>query len=180
MKRSWKIAPLALFILILGIPSSRADQAPSSAAGPSDLSEKVRHELVMLPFYSVYDDLNYEVNGDTVTLTGAVTRPTLKSDAEAVVKRIPGVNRVDNQIALLPLSDWDNQVRRMVYVTLFNSGSPLFRYGLGADPSIHILVDNGHVTLKGTVASQADKNIANLYVQGLFGVLSVTNDLNVS
>src|SRR5438477_3770575 len=106
MKHNWKLAPLALFIplfiLVLGIQPSRADQAQPSAAGPSGLSETVRHELVMLPFYGVYDDLNCEVSGDTVTLTGAVTRPTLKSDAEAVVKRIPGVRKVDNQIAVLP------------------------------------------------------------------------------
>jgi len=156
----------------------RADQnAPSTAS--SDLSAKVRHGLVTLPFYSIYDDLNYTVNGDTVTLTGQVIRPTLKSDAAAVVKRIPGVASVTNQIEVLPLSDWDNRVRRAVYLTLFNANSPLFRYSFGADPSIHIIVENGHVTLKGFVSSKSDKQIATMYVQGIFGVFSVTNDLIV-
>lgn len=180
MKNIWKIAPLALFVLTLGSQLARADQVPPSAAGTSGLSEKVRHELVMLPFYTVYDDLNFQVNGDVVTLTGEVTRPTLKSDAEAAVKHVAGVSSVDNQIQVLPVSSFDNQIRRQVYATLFSANSPLFRYGLGADPSIHILVENGHVTLKGTVGSQADKTIANVYVQGLFGVFSVTNDLTVN
>src|SRR5262249_23906555 len=156
------------------------DQAPLSPVGRSDLSDKVRHELVMLPFYSVYDALDFQVSGDVVTLTGEVTRPTLKSDAESVVKRLAGVSKVDNRIQVLPVSNFDEQIRRQVYLTLFSTNSPLFRYGLGADPSIHILVENAHVILKGMVGSQADKTIAKVYVQGLFGVFSVTNDLTVS
>ena len=184
MKYSLRIAPRALLALALPlalmVSPLRADQSPASAAGPTSLSEQVRHELVMLPFYSVYDDLSYEVSGDTVTLSGAVTRPTLKSDAEAVVKRLEGVSKVDNQIVVLPLSTFDNQVRRAVYLALFSSNSPLFRYALGSDPSIHIIVDSGHVTLKGFVSSQADKTIAEMYVKGMFGVFSVTNQLTVS
>src|ERR1041384_6266660 len=165
MKRNWRMAPVALLAFALGIvPGHAATANVSSATTAPSLAESVRHELVMLPFYSVYDDLNYAVNGDTVTLTGKPPRPTLKSDAEAVVKRIEGVSKVDNQIEVLPLSSFDNDVRRRVYSALFSSNSPLFRYGLGADPSIHIIVDNGHVTLKGTVSSDSDKQIANMYV----------------
>ncbi|MBI3935139.1 MAG: BON domain-containing protein [Acidobacteria bacterium] len=178
MKNKFKFASVAVLAMALLIPASRADQA-AIPAGPSGISEKVRHELVMLPFYSVFDDLNYEVTGDMVTLTGQVTHPTLKSDAAAVVKRIPGVVAVVNQIEVLPLSTRDDQLRRAVYLTLFNSNSPLFRYGLGADPSIHIIVKNGHVRLMGAVSHESDKQTATLYVQQLFGVFSVTNDLMV-
>jgi osmotically-inducible protein OsmY len=175
-------APLGLFLMTLLVSPLlsplRADHAPS-AKGQASVEQQVRHELRMLPFYSIFDDLNYTVRGDTVTLTGKVTRPTLKSDAEAVVKRIEGVSKVDNQIEVLPLSSFDNRLRRAVYARLFNINSPLFRYGLGADPSIHIIVENGHVTLKGTVSNQSDKNIAGLYAGGIFGVFSVTNDLTV-
>jgi len=184
MKKN-RVAPLAA--LAIGLAASlvlsaplRADQTAPSTTGPAGIEAKVRHELVTLPFYSVYDDLNFEVTGDTVTLTGKVMRPTLKSDAEAVVRRIEGVSRVVNQIEVLPLSSWDNQVRRAVYLTLFTPNSPLFRYGLGADPSIHIIVQNGHVTLKGTVSNASDKQIAGMYVGQLFGVFSVTNDLSVA
>ena len=179
MNRIFKIVPVAAVAVALFAAMGWADQAPASGAEPADLKAKVRHELVMLPFYGVYDNLNYAVTADTVTLTGQVTRPTLKSDAEAVVKRIPGVSTVVNQIEVLPLSDWDNRVRRAVYLTLFNSRSPLFRYGLGSDPSIHIIVENGHVTLKGAVSNASDKQIASMYVSGMFGVFSVTNDLTV-
>ena len=180
MKMKNRIAALAVFALALMAAPLRASQGTASPAGPGSLDEQVRRELALLPLYSVYDDLNYEVTGDTVTLSGHVTRPTLKSAAEAVVKRVAGINNVLNQIEVLPLSPWDNQVRRAVYLTLFSSNSPLFRYGLGADPSIHILVENGHVTLKGTVSSDSDKQIAGMYVKQLFGVFSVTNDLTVS
>lgn len=179
MRRIFSILPLAAVIVALATSTGWADHGTGSSAKPADLSAQVRHELVMLPFYGVYDDLNYAITGDTVTLTGQVTRPTLKSDAEAVVQRIPGISSVVNHIEVLPLSDWDNRVRREVYLTLFNSRSPLFRYGLGSDPSIHIIVENGHVTLKGAVSSQSDKQIASMYVSGLFGVFSVTNDLTV-
>ena len=178
MKKNFRIAPMAALAAVLLAAPLWASQ--TSTTGRRGLEERVRHELVMLPFYSVYDNLNYEVNGDTVTLTGQVIRPTMKSDAEAAVKRIEEVSTVVNQIEVLPLSPWDNQVRRAVYRTLFSSNSPLFRYGLGADPSIHIVVKNGHVTLAGEVTSEADKKIASMYVRGISGIFSVTNNLTVS
>jgi hyperosmotically inducible protein len=145
------------------------------------LKREVRHELVMLPYYGVFDWLEFEVRGDgDVILLGQVTRPSLKSDAENVVERIEGVERVINRIEVLPLSPNDDRIRRAVFRTLFNINSPLHRYGLGAVPSIHIIVRNGHVTLKGMVGSQADRNIAYLRVNGVPGVFSVSNRLTVT
>jgi len=183
LSHSSYISMAAMVVVLLASllrSTAKADQAQPTAAGPDGLSEKVRHELVMLPFYGVYDDLNFEVTGDTVKLTGQVTRPTLKSDAEAVVRRIPGVSNVTNEVSVLPLSPWDNRVRRASYLTLFNANSPLFRYGLGADPSIHIIVENGNVTLKGVVSRESDKQIASMFIKQISGVFSVTNDLKVS
>jgi hyperosmotically inducible protein len=147
----------------------------------ASLAREVRHELLMLPYYSVFDWLQYEVKGDgDVILQGQVTRPTLKSDAENVVKRIEGVNNVTNQIEVLPLSPNDDRIRLAVYRTLFNFNSPLHRYGLGAVPSIHIIVKNGNVTLKGVVSSEGDKNLANVRANGVSGVFSVKNELTVA
>ena len=144
------------------------------------LNKEVRHELVMLPYYGVFDWLQFSVKPDsTVVLVGQVTRPTLKSDAENVVKRIEGVERVVNQIEVLPLSPNDDRIRRAVYRALFNFNSPLFRYGMGAVPSIHIIVRHGQVTLKGVVGSQADANLANIRARGVSGTFGVNNELMV-
>src|SRR5579864_3694847 len=154
--------------------------APLFARAPQgDLGDAVRHELVMLPYYSVFDDLGYQVEGSTVILTGDVVRPVLKSDAENVVKRIPGVANVVNNIHVLPLSPFDNQTRRAVYRSVFSFGD-LYRYAMGANPSIHIIVDNGHVALKGVVDSEADKQLAYVRANGVPGVFSVTNELRVA
>jgi hyperosmotically inducible protein len=169
-------AVAALAAAWLATPA-RTDQAPAT---PPALNAQVRRQLLRLPFYSVFDDLTYAVNGDTVTLSGQVTRPTLKSDAEAVVKRIAGVGAVVNQIEVLPLSPADTRLRWAAYRALFHPNSPLLRYGLGADPAIHIIVENGHLTLKGTVSSEADKQIAGMYMRSVPGFFSVTNDLKVS
>ena len=127
------------------------------------LVKEVRHELLMLPYYGVFDWLQFEVQNDgTVTLQGQVTRPTLKSDAASVVKDVEGVTKVNNQIEVLPLSPNDDRIRRAAYVALFNFESPIYRYGMGAVPSIHIIVKNGNVTLKGLVDSESDKNLANV------------------
>jgi hyperosmotically inducible protein len=157
-----------------------ASTAPLFARAPQgDLGDAVRHELVMLPYYNVFDDLGYQVDGSTVILTGDVTQPVLKSDAENAVKRIPGVTNVVNNIRVLPLSPFDDQTRRAVYRSVFSFGS-LYRYAMGANPSIHIIVDNGHVILKGVVDSEADKNLAYVRANGVPGVFSVTNELRVA
>jgi hyperosmotically inducible protein len=138
----------------------------------------VRHELVMLPFYNIYDNLMFRVDGNTVTLMGQVNRPTLKSSAENVVKTIPGVERVVNQIEVLPLSSFDNRIRLAVTRAVYGH-SALNRYALGAQPPIHIIVKNGNVTLEGVVANEMDRNIANIQANSVSGVFSVTNNLRV-
>jgi len=143
-----------------------------------DVNREVRHELVMLPYYSIFDNLSYRVDGGAVTLFGQVTRPTLKSDAENVVKRVEGVSRVINNIEVLPLSPMDNRIRVAEYRAIYGFPS-LNRYALGALPPIHIIVKNGNVTLQGVVASEADKNTAGIRANGVSGVFSVTNDLRV-
>lgn len=143
-----------------------------------DLADAVRHQLVMLPYYSVFDDLQFSVDNGTVTLAGDVTRPALKSDAANVVKQISGVTNVVNNIKVLPLSSLDNRIRVATYRSVFGFAG-LYRYAMGTNPSIHIIVDNGHVTLKGVVSNQGDKNIAYIRANGVPGVFSVTNELLV-
>ena len=142
------------------------------------LENEVRHELVMLPFYSVFDNLAFRVEGDKVTLIGQVTRPTLKSDAEAVVKRIEGVEAVVNKIEVLPVSPNDDRIRLATYRAIYSTVG-LDRYALQAVPPIHIIVKNGHVTLEGVVANESDRNVAYLKASGVSGVFSVTNNLRV-
>ena len=143
------------------------------------ISREVRHELVMLPYYSVFDDLAYSVNGDTVTLYGSVSNPTLKKDAENVVKKIEGVEHVDNRINALPPSPMDDQLRIAEYRAIY-SKAPLQKYGWGAVPSIHIIVNNGRVTLTGVVDNQSDKDLANIAANGVPGVFGVQNNLQVA
>jgi hyperosmotically inducible periplasmic protein len=153
-------------------------KAAESSAPQSRLEREVRHELVMLPYYSVFDNLAFKVDGSNVTLLGQVTRPTLKSEAENVAKRVEGVNSVTNQIEVLPLSSDDDRIRIAVYRAIF--GQPgLDRYGLAAVPSIHILVKNGNVTLVGLVNTEQDKTLANMQARQVSGVFSVTNDLTI-
>jgi hyperosmotically inducible periplasmic protein len=140
----------------------------------------VRHELVMLPYYNVFDNLSFKVDpGGVVTLMGQVTNPTLKSDAGNVVKRVEGVTAVNNQIEVLPLSPNDNQIRRAVAASIYRNTALADRYGFQAMPSIHIIVKNGNVNLEGVVANQADKNIAGIQANSVPGVFSVTNNLRV-
>jgi hyperosmotically inducible protein len=148
-------------------------------AGVQRLVKEVRHELVLLPYYGVFDNLAYKVDPNgTVTLTGQVTRPTLKSDAEGAVKHIEGVEQVVNQIEVLPLSPNDDTIRRAVYRSLYGN-SVLSQYGLQAVPPIHIIVKNGNVTLIGAVGSEMDKTVAGTQANTVPGVFSVTNNLTV-
>jgi hyperosmotically inducible protein len=143
------------------------------------LMKEVRHQLVMLPWYSVFDNLAFQINGDKVTLIGQVTRPTLKSDAEAAVKSIEGVASVTNNIEVLPLSPMDDQLRRAVYRAIYSEPG-LSRYGFQAVASIHIIVKNGNVTLEGVVDNESDKNLANLRTEQVPNVFSVKNNLVVA
>jgi hyperosmotically inducible protein len=142
------------------------------------LVKEVRHELVMLPYLGVFDNLGYKVDGSTVTLVGQVTRPTLKSDAENVVKKIEGVEKVDNQIEVLPLSPADDRIRRAVYMALARSPQ-LDRYFMQAVAPIRIIVKNGNVTLEGVVGDKGDSDVANITANGVSGAFGVTNHLRV-
>lgn len=142
------------------------------------LVKEVRNELVMMPYYGVFDNLSYKIDGYVVTLMGQVTRPTLKSEAENRVKRIEGVEKVVNQIEVLPLSPNDDRIRLAVYRAIF--GHPtLQQYSLRAVPPIHIIVKNGNVNLEGFVAREADKNVAGIQANQVSGVFGVTNNLQV-
>jgi len=164
----------------MSMPShAQSNKHQTEPKSRQNLIQEVRHQLVLLPYYSVFDNLAFRVEGDTVILEGQVVRPTLKSDAEAAVKNIEGIGRVVNNIEVLPPSPMDDQIRRAVYRTIF--GDPaLSRYAESAVPSIHIIVKNGHVTLVGVADSETDKNLVNLRVNGVPNVFSVKNELVVS
>lgn len=143
------------------------------------LVKEVRHQLAMLPYYTIFDDLGFRVEGSTVILEGAVTNPVLKSDAGNVVKNIEGVSNVQNNIQVLPVSPMDWQIRRAEARTIYGSPQIADRYGYQALPSIHIIVKNGHVTLEGVVASQSDKNLIGVRANTVPNVFSVQNNLEV-
>src|SRR5438445_8065891 len=165
-------------VVVCALFCSVALGSAQSNRGQDRIVKEVRHELVMLPYYNVFDNLAYRVDGSTVTLMGQVTRPTLKSDAERVVKGIEGVEKVVNNIEVLPVSPNDDKIRIAVYRAIY--GQPaLQRYAHQAVPPIHIIVKNGNVTLEGVVASEGDKNIANVQANGVPGVFSVKNNLRV-
>ncbi len=164
-----------LAAVLLVAPALVEAHAPSV---PPTLDQRVHHELVMLPYYNVFDNLEYQVEGDNVTLYGQVTNPVVKSDAGNVVKRIPGVQSVTNNIEVLPLSGMDYQIRRAEFSAIYRFGD-LGRYAMGPVPSIHIIVKNGHVTLEGVVANAMDRNMAGIRANGVANVFSVTNNLVV-
>lgn len=174
---------LAVFLVAPSSFAQKQDKNHQDAfvGDPNDaeLAKKVRHELVMLPYYNIFDDLAFKIDGSTVTLLGAVVKPTLKDDAGRVVKKIPGVEQVINNIEVLPLSPMDDQTRMAEYRAIYGDPAISTRYGFRALPSIHIIVKNGHVTLEGVVANQADKNLIGIRANGVPNVFSVTNDLVV-
>lgn len=163
-----------------GSTDQAAQQATSNANQRLDqrLSGEVRHELNMIPEFTVFDNLAYRVNGGTVTLFGQVRDAVVKDSAEARVKHLEGVERVDNQIEILPASFNDDRIRRQVARAVFNDPR-LFNYGIQSVPPIHIIVKNGHVNLEGMVRTQTDKNDAFIRANGVPGVFSVENNLKV-
>jgi hyperosmotically inducible protein len=179
------IGSSALGFALLTIPPavSAGKQEPSHQRNDKkmqdNLVKEVRHQLLLLPYYSVFDNLLFKVDGDKVTLLGQVVRPTLKSDAENTVKSIEGVASVDNQIEVLPLSAMDDGLRRAVFRALYGDTS-LSRYGMSALPSVHIIVKNGNVRLEGVVDNETDKNLAGLRANGVPNVFSVANNLTVA
>ena len=168
-----------LLLFVLASPIWAQDRDRPTQKAQDRIVREVRHELVMLPYYSVFDNLAYKVDGYTVTLYGQVVRPTLKSDAENVVKKIEGVERVVNNIEALPLSPNDDRIRLAVYRAIYSQPG-LDLYSLRAVPTIHIIVKNGNVTLTGAVATKGDKDRAGIAANGVPGAFSVTNDIQVS
>jgi hyperosmotically inducible protein len=161
-----------LAVLTIGTAFAQSDPATARIA------KEVRHELVMLPYLDVFDNLAYRVDGSTVTLSGQVIRPTLKSDAERVVKGIDDVENVDNQIEVLPVSPNDDQLRSALFQSIYGYRA-LSRYELPVLKPIRIIVKSGNVTLEGVVDSEADKNLVNIRARGVHGAFSVTNNLRV-
>lgn len=169
---------LGLLVFAQEKPKGRDQAFRAGRQDENRIVREVRHELVMLPYYGVFDNLAFRVERGTVTLLGEVTRPTLKSDAEGVVKRIEGVEKVNNQIDVLPLSPNDDRIRLAEYRAIYGQAQ-LNQYALRAVPPIHIIVKNGNVTLEGAVSSEADKNVAGIQANGVPGVFSVTNHLRI-
>lgn len=155
-----------------------AGQAKGEVAGRQRVMQKIRKELVTLPFYGVFDNLAYSFDGETATLYGQVVRPTTRSDAERRVSRIAGVARVVNQIEVLPLSSFDDSIRRQAYRQIFGTAG-LYRYAMGANPSVHIVVNRGHLTLEGVVGNEGDRRLARIAALQVPGVFSVTNNLRL-
>jgi hyperosmotically inducible periplasmic protein len=177
-----------LFALTPNIGAAQRDKNSGQLNAPADrnsrrmesLKEEVRHQLVMLPYYSVFDWLEAQVKPDgTVTLMGEVTRPSTKDDAEDRVKKLEAATKVVNNIEVLPLSPMDDQLRIALYRAIFRFDSPLFRYGTQSVPPIHIIVKNGHVTLRGIVANQMDSQLAYMAAQGVPNIFEVKNELQV-
>jgi len=168
-----------LVVILAAVSLPCLAQREVSSKAEERIQKEVRHELVMLPYLTVFDNLAYKVDGYNVTLMGQVTNPTVKSDAEASVKKIEGVEKVDNQIEVLPVSPMDDQLRRRLYRAIYQY-APLQRYALPVIEPIRIVVKGGHVTLEGVVDNQSDKNLVGIRANGVSGVFSVTNNLTVA
>jgi hyperosmotically inducible periplasmic protein len=172
-----KVLAIAAAVLLSASAAVAAAPATDQSAGQTQLAKKVRKELVTLPWYGVFDNLAYEIDGSTVTLYGQVVQPSTRKDAERRVSKLSGVERVVNRIEVLPLSSFDDDIRARTYRALFGWNSPLFRYGRGVNPSIHIVVSGGRVALEGVVATEGDRRLAYMLANGVPGVFAVTNNL---
>jgi len=177
-----KNRPMILFAALLAFSilgsAQDAQRSEPSAHAQERIVREVRHELLMLPYYGVFDNIAYKVDGYNVTLLGQVVWPALKSDAENAVKRIEGVEKVDNQIEVLPPSPMDDRLRRRLFRAIY--GYPaLEKYALGVQKPIRIIVKNGHVKLEGVIDSDGDKNLAGMRANSVPGIFSVDNNLQV-
>lgn len=182
MTKKW--VGIACILALAPVVSFAKDKDHNDAFMPgnkseSEIAREVRHKLILIPYYGVFDDIAFNVNGGTVTLLGAVTQPYLKDDAEKAAKSVKGVTQVINNIEVLPLSPMDDQIRRAVFRAIYSQPGIDIRYGYRAVPSIHILVKNGHVTLEGFVANQMDKTLIDMAANHVPNVFSVTDDLQI-
>jgi hyperosmotically inducible periplasmic protein len=181
MRRAIVAVILGTFLLggsSMGVAGAQ-DKKSTEPASRQNLLKEVRHQLLLLPYYSVFDNLSFRIDRDTVTLEGQVVRPTLKSDADSAVKSIEGVSAVVNDIEVLPVSPMDDSLRRAVYRALYGD-SVLSKYAYSSVASIHIVVKNGNVALEGVVDNESDKNLANLRANAVPNVFSVKNNLTVA
>jgi hyperosmotically inducible protein len=177
MKRQRYFAIVTILFALSALCAAQDRDQPSSRS-QERITKEVRHELLMLPWFGVFDNIAFKVDGSTVTLLGQVVRPSLKSDAENAVKHIEGVDKVVNQIEVLPTSPMDDRLRLELYRAIY--GYPaLEKYALGVQKPIRIIVKNGHVTLEGVVDNEADKNLAGLRANSVSGIFSVMNNLQV-
>jgi hyperosmotically inducible protein len=182
---SRKFASLLVMSLILALPSLRGQHPPEvKPATPAprteegQLSHEIRHQLLVLPYYSVFDYIAFTLDGNKVTLTGYVLRPTLRANAEAAVNSLEGVASVKNLIEVLPKSVADDDSRRAVYRSIFED-SALQRYAVSEVPVIHIILRNGEVTLEGAVATEAEKNLASTRASAVSGITTVKNNISI-
>jgi hyperosmotically inducible protein len=174
-----RLLALAISLAILtAVAVNQSAAAQADARSQERIAREVRHELLMLPWFGVFDYIAFKVDGGTVTLMGQVVRPSLKSDAENAVKRIEGVERVENKIEVLPPSSMDDGLRLALYRAIYGY-APLEKYALGVQKPIRIIVKSGQVTLEGVVDSEADKNLVTLRANSVPGIFSVTNNLQV-
>lgn len=171
------ISGLILATLAASLPMNAQRDEPSAKA-QERITREVRHELLMLPWFGVFDYIAFKVDGYNVTLLGQVVRPSLKSDAENVVKHIEGVEKVDNQIEILPPAPIDDRLRRRLFRAIYGY-PPLEKYELGVQKPIRIIVKSGRVTLEGVVDNESDKNLVGLRANSVSGIFSVTNNLQV-
>jgi hyperosmotically inducible protein len=178
LKAARAFVALALATLMIAVYTASATTTQNQPVDEQALSKHVHHALITNPWYGVFDNLEYTLNGTEVVLSGQVVLPVTKSDAEKAVMHVAGVTRVVNDIMVLPVSRFDDQIRRAEFRTIF-SGTTLGRYAMGPVPSIHIIVNNGHVTLEGAVMNQMDYNIARIRANEVPGVFSVTNNLRI-
>jgi len=183
-RKVWLAMFASALLLASGVSAKDKDDKHMDpyVAGPANesrLVREVRHQLVTLPYYGVFDDLGFQVDGTTVTLVGQVTQPVLKDDAGRAVKRVEGVTNVVNNIEVLPLSPNDDNIRRGVYRAIYGDPNIATRYGFQAVPSIHIIVKNGNVRLEGVVANEMDRNLVGIRANGVPGAFHVQNDLRV-
>ena len=177
MSRTRTIASVALTVIL---SAGMALANPSTGTKAMDVTQQIHHEIVTLPYTGIWDWIDADLRADgTVVLHGEVTTPLSKSELESRVRHLESVTNVINEIRVLPLSPADNQIRAGVYRSLFNFNSTLSRYAMGANPSIHIIVENGRVTLKGVVANAMDKTLAGMAANKVFGVFSLDNELQI-
>jgi hyperosmotically inducible protein len=180
-RNSRMVVIMLMAVSLFTLAFLREASAKSAAQVDARMVKRIRHELATLPYYGVFDWLEFEVRPDnTVILRGQAVRPATKSDAEARVKEVDGVKGVVNEIQVLPLSPQDDRLRLALYRTLYNWDSPLFRYATQSIPPIHIIVDHGRATLKGIVDSKADAQLAYMRARGVPGLFDVKSDLVVS